>query len=131
MTTSPGTLEKEVLAAYEQYLEAFMADDMETINSLISFPLAHIGEGTVMLLDTFPLRPADLMAQTGWHDTRDMQYDVVGITPTKAHVVLRAGTRVRKDGSPIEDILAFYAWTRTAEGWKMFAISGISLPAAA
>jgi hypothetical protein len=47
--------------------------------------------------------------------------------PTKAHVVLPNVKRWRKDGSLIEIVSAFYAFTKTPEGWKMFAISGISV----
>lgn len=121
-------LTKEITVAYQDYLQAFRDDDMETINSLVSYPLAYIGEGVVTMLNEFPIRPSALMHQTGWYDTLHMTYEVVGITETKAHLVLRSGTRVRQDGSPIEDIAAFYAWTKTAEGWKMFAVSDVRIP---
>jgi hypothetical protein len=47
----------EVIEAYQKYLRAFMSDDMSTINALVSYPLAYIGEGVVTLLKEFPLRP--------------------------------------------------------------------------
>ena len=119
----------EVIEAYQKYLRAFMSDDMDTINALVSYPLAYIGDGVVRILDEFPIRPSALTAQTGWRDTVDMQYEVVAITATKAHLILRRGTRVRQDGSPIETICAFYAWTKTTAGWKMFAISDVRVPA--
>ena len=43
-------------------------------------------------------------------------------------VGVKSSTRVRQDGSLIEDIYAFYAWTKTAEGWKMFAVSDVRVP---
>ena len=118
----------EVRAAYERYLAAFMANDMDAINALVRYPLAYLGDGQVTVLDAYPIKPAELMARTGWRDTVNMQYDVVAISDSKAHVVLRSGTRVRADGSPIEEVSAFYAWTRTAGGWKMFAVSDIATP---
>lgn len=129
MTGPQNTLTNEVIEVYQKYLQAFMSDDMDTLNALVSYPLAYIGEGVVTMLNEFPIRPSALMAQTGWCDTLDIQYEVVGITETKAHLILKSGTRVRQDGSPIEDIYAFYAWTKTANGWNMFAISDVRIPA--
>jgi hypothetical protein len=63
------------------------------------------------------------MAAKAWHTSIDMEYEVLGISATKAHLVLKRGTRVRRDGSPIEEVFAFYAWTRTVDSWKMFAVS--------
>jgi hypothetical protein len=117
----------EVLGAYEKYLEAFMSNDLNGINALVSYPLAYVGDGVVKMFNEYPIRPSELMAQTGWRDTLDMQYEVVAVSDTKAHVILRSGTRVRADGSPIEDISGFYAWTKTTTGWKMFAISDVRM----
>jgi hypothetical protein len=57
-----------------------------------------------------------------------MAFEVIGMSATKAHLVLKCGTRVRPDGSPIEEVFAFYAWTKTAHGWKMFAVSDVTVP---
>jgi len=118
----------EVLAAYEKYLEAFMSNDMDGINALVSYPLAYVGDGAVKMFDEYPIKPSELMAQTGWRDTLNMQYEVIAVSETKAHLILRSGTRVRADGSPIEHISGFYAWTMTTTGWKMFAISDVRTP---
>jgi hypothetical protein len=118
----------EVIEAYERYLKAFLADDLAAIDALVQYPLAYIGAGKVSILDRWPFKPSTLRAAKGWHTSIDMAYEVVGISATKAHVVLKRCTRVRRDGSPIEDICAFYAWTRTADGWKMFALSDVTVP---
>jgi hypothetical protein len=117
----------EVIQAYERYLQAFLADDLATIDSLVQYPLAYIGEHQVSMVDEYPIKPSALMAATGWHTSIGMDYEVIGISATKAHLVLKRGTRVRRDGSPIEEVHAFYAWTRTAEGWKIFAISDVTV----
>jgi len=117
----------EVLSAYKRYLEAFMSNDMSRINALVSYPLAYVGDGVVKMFHEYPIRPSELMAQTGWRDTLNMQYEVVAVSDTKAHLILRSGTRVRADGSPIEEISGFYAWTRTTAGWKMFAVSDVRI----
>jgi hypothetical protein len=117
----------EVIQAYERYLQAFLADDLATIDSLVQYPLAYIGEGKVSMLDDYPIKPSALMAATGWHTSIGMEYEVIGVSATKAHLVLKRGTRVRRDGSPIEDVHAFYAWTKTADGWKIFAMSDVTV----
>ena len=120
--------ETEILRAYERYLEAFLADDIAAIDALVQYPLAYIGDGTVRMLDEYPIKPSALMAAKQWHTSVDTDYEVVGISETKAHLVLKRCTRVRRDGSPIEHVFAFYAWTRTEDGWKMFAVSDVTLP---
>ncbi|MGH6898278.1 MAG: hypothetical protein ACREJ5_17300 [Geminicoccaceae bacterium] len=118
----------EVIQAYERYLQAFLADDIATIDALVQYPLAYIGDGKVSMLDEFPIKPSALMAAKAWHTSVDMAFEVIGVSETKAHLVLKRGTRVRRDGSPIEDVFAFYAWTKTADGWKMFAVSDLTVP---
>jgi hypothetical protein len=118
----------EVIQAYERYLRAFLADDIAAIDALVQYPLAYIGDGKVSILDQWPFHPSALRAAKGWHTSIDMAYEVIGISETKAHVVLKRCTRVRRDGSPIEDVFAFYAWTRTEDGWKMFALSDVTVP---
>ena len=118
----------EVIEAYERYLKAFLADDLAAIDALVHYPLAYIGDGKVTKLDEWPFKPSMLRAAKGWHTSVGMAYEVIGISDTKAHLVLKRCTRVRRDGSPIEDVFAFYTWTRTADGWKMFALSDVTVP---
>ena len=120
--------EAEVIQAYKRYLQAFLADDLATIDSLVHYPLAYIGDGKVSMLDEYPIKPSVLMAAKEWRTSIDMAYEVVGISETKAHLVLKRCTRVRRDGSPIEEVYAFYAWTKTDDGWKMFAVSDVTVP---
>jgi hypothetical protein len=118
----------EVIQVYERYVQAFLADDLATIDSLVQYPLAYIGDGKVSVLDQWPFEPSALRAAKGWHTSIDFDYEVVGVSATKAHLVLKRGVRVRRDGSPIETVHAFYAWTRTEDGWKMFALSDVTVP---
>ena len=120
--------EAAVIQAYERYLEAFLAGDIAAIDALVQYPLAYIGDGKVTMLDRWPFEPSMLRELKGWHTSVDLAYEVIGISATKAHLVLKRCTRVRRDGSPIEELCAFYAWTRTDEGWKMFALSDVTIP---
>jgi hypothetical protein len=118
----------EVIQAYERYLQAFLADDVPAIDALVQYPLAYIADGRVSMLDAYPIKPSALMTAKGWHTSVDMDYEVVGLSESKAHLILRRCTRVRPDGSPIEEVCAFYAWTRTDDGWKIFAVSDVTVP---
>lgn len=119
----------EVTAVYERYLSAFLAGDLATVEALVQFPLAYIGAGETHLLDRFPVSPQALRERKQWHTTVNADYEVSLVAPDKAHVILRHAERVRADGSLIETVAAFYAFTRTAEGWKLFALSDIVIPA--
>jgi hypothetical protein len=68
---------EEVLASYAAYLAAFQADDLAALNALIQFPFAYIGQGSTVLLDTFPIQPAALKAAKQWHSTKDYSHEVV------------------------------------------------------
>jgi hypothetical protein len=48
----------EVIAAYERYLKAFLADDLAAIDALVQYPLAYIGAGKVSMLDKWPFKPS-------------------------------------------------------------------------
>ena len=119
----------EVLAAYEAYLTAFNNDDIDTINSLVAWPLSYIGNGKVTSLDQFPVKPSELRESMAWDRSEGFEIDVVAVTESKAHVLMRNTRRLRKDGSLIEEASAFYAFTKTKDGWKMFALSDIRMPA--
>src|SRR5512134_3255781 len=119
----------EVLRAYDAYLAAFNAGDLAAIDTVVRYPLAHIGDGQVRLFDAFPIDPSELRRAKQWHTMVDSVREVVVASPNKAHVVLRSARRVREDHSLIETVSAFYAFTRTPAGWKMFAISDVVLPA--
>src|SRR5690348_13017893 len=119
---------QEVLATYTAYIDAFRANDVPALDKLIQYPLAHIGNGRVTVVENYPVQPAELMAAKQWHDTNDIDPEVVFLSAEKAHVILRHATRIRMDGSPIEVVSAFYALTRTPSGWKFFAFSDITVP---
>jgi hypothetical protein len=119
----------EVITAYQAYIRAFLANDMNAINDLVLYPLAYVGAGKTVLLDSFPIKPADLMASKQWQTSTDTEFEVVGVSPNKAHVIIPNAKRLRADGSLIETVSAFYAFTKTEGGWKIFALSDITVPA--
>ena len=118
--------EKEVLKAYEEYLAYFLDNDMDGVNSLVKFPITYIAEGESKLLDAFPVTPKEMMENKQWDTTIDTETYVHGVNSKKGHVI-SSGTRIRKDKSVIEKYTAFYAFTKTDKGWKMYAVSSVIL----
>jgi len=68
-----------LLGAYQRYLAAFNANDLDAINDCISYPLAYIGGDSVTMLDQFPLNPADMKASKGWDRSDSFEIDVGNI----------------------------------------------------
>ena len=118
--------EEEVLKAYEQYLVYFLDNDMDGINSLVKFPITYIADGESKSLDAFPVTPKEMMENKQWDTTIDIETYVHGTNSSKGHVI-SSGTRIRKDKSIIEKYTVFYAFTKTNDGWKMYAISDVIL----
>ena len=118
--------EKEVLKAYEEYLAYFLNNDMDGVNSLVKFPITSIADGETKLLDAFPVTPKEMMENKQWDTTIDIETYVHGVNSKKGHVI-SSGTRIRKDKSVIEKYTAFYAFTKTDKGWKMYAVSSVIL----
>lgn len=118
-----------LLGAYQRYLTAFNANDIDAINCCISYPLAYIGGDSVTLLDQFPLSPLEMKASKGWDRSDSFEIDVVAVGENKAHLLMRNTRRLRQDGSLIEEATAFYAYKKVNGDWKMFAISDIVFPA--
>ena len=114
----------EFMKAYEEYLACFIYNNMDDINSLVKFPITYIADGECKSLDTFPVKPKEMMDSKQWDTTIDTNTYTHGTNSTKGHVI-SSGTRIRKDKSVIEKYTVFYAFTKTNDGWKMYAISDI------
>ena len=118
--------EKELLKTYEQYLAYFLDNNMNGINSLVKHLITYIADGECKLLDVFPIKPKEMMESKQWDTTIDTNTYTHGVNSKKGHVI-SSGTRIRKDKSVIEKYTAFYGFTKTDEGWKMYAISSVTL----
>ena len=134
MTTSHvitrAELEVEVSQAIGAYLQCFLANDMDGINAKVAYPLSLISDGHTSLCSEFPMSPKQMMEETGWHTTVNIMSAVAGVNGNKAHVT-SSGTRVRKDGSVIENYDVFYALTKTSGNWKIFSMSQVVYPVSA
>ena len=125
--TTRAELEVEVSQAIDAYLQCFLANNMDGINATIAYPLSLISDGHTSLCSEFPMSPKHMMEETGWHTTVNITSTVAGVNGNKAHVT-SSGTRVRQDGSVIENYDVFYALTKTSGNWKIFAVSQVVYP---
>jgi len=120
----------DVLAAYQSYVDAFMASDEQAIRERVQWSCTFLGADRAESIDEFPYSPTDLKRQRTGATRVGLEIDVVAVSDVEAQVLLRHGERVRPDGTLIEEVSAFYAFTKTANGWKIFAMSSIEFPAA-
>ena len=97
---------------------------MDGINSLVKFPITYIANGECKSLDAFPVKPKEMMEKKQWDTTINTNTYTHGVNCEKGHVISN-GTRIRKYKSVIEKYTAFYGFTKTDEGWKMYAISDV------
>ncbi|MCK7546290.1 hypothetical protein MLC59_19215 [Marinobacter bryozoorum] len=95
------------------------------IDQVVRYPIAYINDGQVRMYNQYPVDPARLKTEKGWDHSRDWNFDVVAISETEGRVEASA-TRCRADGSVIEHIHGYYAFTRVDGQWKMYALSGVS-----
>ena len=96
-------IRRELLVAYQRYLNAFVSEDLDTINECVEFPLTYIGDAVVSNLDSFPISPAEMKASKGWSTSENFEIDIVAHSETKAHVLMRNCRRLRSEGSLIEE----------------------------
>jgi len=119
-----SVLKEELLKVYNVYIEGFKLNDINLINSIIQFPIAILKEGTVEMLDHFPINPEELKIEKEWNHSTDWNFNITAINETNAHINASA-IRRRKDGSFIEKVSAFYGFVKVDAKWKMYSFSEI------
>ena len=90
----------------------------------IKFKITYLADEECKLLDSFLVTPKEMMENKQWDTTVDTETYVHGTNSSKGHVI-SSGTRIRKDKTIIEKYTVFYAFTKTDDGWKMYAISSV------
>jgi len=119
-------LKAELRATYQRYyVEGFKRNDVSLIDRMVRYPIASINGGTVVMMDRYPVDPAALKAERGWDHSIDWSFEIPAITEHHAHAITSA-TRCRADGTVIERVHAFYAFTRIDGEWKMYAIGDLT-----
>lgn len=124
--TNEYTLQQELTQIYlDFYVEGFKHNDIGLIDKIVQYPLTYIKNGKVISCSSYPIDPLKLKTELGWDHSENWQFSVVAVNETEAHLTASA-QRCRKDGSVIEKVHGFYAFTKTNEGWRMFALADIT-----
>lgn len=117
---------EEVTRTYmKYYVEGFKSNDISLIDEMVQYPIAYIKDGKVEVCDTYPIDPKILKREKGWDHSINWKFDVTAANENEAHAVSSA-VRCREDGSKIESVHGFYAFTKTKSGWNMFAVADIA-----
>jgi hypothetical protein len=122
-----ATLEKEARAVFDDYLEAFQTGTRDDMDTFMHFPVAYIGEDSILVKERYPFDPEKLRATTDFVRA-DFKYEVVHIDDTKAHMV-GGGTRHRADDSVIEIVESIYIMQKRDGRWGIVSFSGVRTPA--
>jgi len=119
-------LKEELLETYTRfYIEGFKTNNVKLIDQMFRYPITYIKEGGVSSRNHFPIDPKKLKKDIEWDHSINWKFDIPAINETSAHAVASA-TRCRKDGSIIENIQGFYAFTKDDDNWKMYVIADIT-----
>ena len=119
-------LHKDLHETYmKYYVEGFKTDSVELIDKMVKYPIAYINAGSVEMCSEYPIDPSALKKEKQWDHSTDWKFEIAALNEHSAHAVASA-VRCRKDGSKIESVHGFYAFTMTAEGWKMFAVADVT-----
>ena len=119
-------LKQEVIDTYmKYYVEGFKNNDIEQIDKIVQYPIAYIQSGRVQMCDDYPIDPRQLKLEKQWDHSIEWKFEVTAVNENEAHAVASA-VRCKEDGSKIESVHGFYAFTNTLEGWKMYAVADIT-----
>ncbi|MEM7465435.1 MAG: hypothetical protein AAF387_00975 [Pseudomonadota bacterium] len=121
-----ATLRAELYDTYmKYYVEGFKANDIGLIDQMIQYPVAYLTGGAVRMCDRYPINPKQLKEDKQWDHSTDWKFEITAINQHEAHAVASA-IRRRKDGTIIENVHGFYAFTMTDSGWKIYAVADIA-----
>ena len=116
-------LKAEVTDAYmKYYVEGYKSNDLLLIDKIVQYPLAYIKGGAVKMCDSYPINPKELKFEKQWDHSIDWCFEVTAVNEGEAHAVASA-IRCRKDGTKIEHVHGFYAFTKKSGKWKMYAVA--------
>jgi len=117
-------LKGELRKTYQTYVEGFKTNDVKLIDSIVRYPIAYLKDGAIDMLNHYPIDPKKLKEEKGWDHSTDWHFDIPAINNTHAHAVASA-TRRRADGTIIERVHGFYAFTKVDGLWQMYAFSEV------
>ena len=104
------------------YVEGFKKNDVGLIDQIVKYPIAYIKDGNVTFYEQYPIDPQTLKEEKEWDHSTDWKFEITAVNEKDAHAVASA-VRRRQDGSKIESVHGFYAFTHTDKGWRMYALA--------
>ncbi len=104
------------------YVEGFKTNDVSIIDKMVKYPIAYIKDGNVSMCNEYPIDPESLKSEKQWDHSTDWKFEITAVSEHDAHAVASA-VRRRKDGSKIESVHGFYAFTLINGDWKMYAVA--------
>jgi len=107
------------------YVEGFKTNNLELIDRMVVYPIAYINAGSVKMCREYPVDPGKLKVEKQWDHSTDWKFEITAVNEHSAHAVASA-VRRRKDGTKIENVHGFYAFTMTDDGWKMYAVADVT-----
>ena len=107
------------------YVEGFKTDNVGLIDKIVKYPIAYINAGSVEMCSVYPIDPSELKKEKQWDHSTDWNFEITALNERSAHAVATA-VRCRKDGTKIENVHGFYAFTMTEHGWKMYAVADVT-----
>ena len=107
------------------YAEGFKTNNLELIDRIVVYPIAYINAGSVEMCSVYPIDPGELKKEKQWDHSTEWNFEITGLNEHSAHAVASA-VRRRKDGTQIENVHGFYAFTMTEQGWKMYAVADVT-----
>ena len=119
-------LHKDLHETYmKYYVEGFKQDNVGLIDKIVKYPIAYINAGSVEMCSVYPIDPSELKKEKQWDHSTEWNFEITGLNEHSAHAVASA-VRRRKDGTRIENVHGFYAFTMTEQGWKMYAVADVT-----
>ena len=119
-------LHKDLYETYmKYYVEGFKQDNVGLIDKIVKYPIAYINAGSVEMCSVYPIDPSELKKEKQWDHSTEWNFEITGLNEHSAHAVASA-VRRRKDGTRIENVHGFYAFTMTEQGWKMYAVADVT-----
>ena len=119
-------LHKDLHETYmKYYVEGFKQDNVGLIDKIVKYPIAYINAGSVEMCSVYPIDPSELKKEKQWDHSTDWNFKITALNEHSAHAVASA-VRRRKDGTKIENVHGFYAFTMTKQGWKMYAVADVT-----
>ena len=117
-------LAQELFARHDEYIQAFLNNDFEAYKEMFASPVCVFKEEGFEVFDEIP-NLVSSARDDGWVRSEFTPYEVVSVSMTKAHLVIRSVTRYAENDRVLSRGSAMYIYNRIDGMWKISALSGL------